>query len=851
MLAPLKMFRLLIAIFMIVGVGLGAGAWKHRRVEEEMLGALRDTVRRGALAFLPEELRALQGVREDLQTPAYRAVKDRLLRLRPAHGRAAHLYVVRLLPGDGAVYLADAEPADSPEVVSPGDPFAEAAAASRFRVLGKGGERATDGPLVELSDDWAKGYALIADHGSGPESGPRDILGLTMPAAQVRRSAFAAGAGASAAVWLAGAFLLGLVLARRRHSVLDRQVRKLAAALEQSHAAAMIVGRNNRIEYANAGMCLLTGYSRQDLVGRDWRMLKAPDMPEPPFGEMLQSVHGGHSWTGRWTSARQDGTTYPVRSILSPLKGDRGEPAGFIAVFDDMTALAWREAELCAAKEHAQAGEHAKDQFLATMSHEVRTPLNGIVGFTSLLLDTPLTPEQREYVQTIRVSSEALIHLTTEILDFSDITAGRLQLEFQPCDPRRVVDDALEIFAGTAAEKHLELLHRVAAEVPARIRTDPVRLRQILIALIGNAVKFTPAGEVEVAVRRVDGWLEWVLRDTGPGIAAEDMDRVFEPFSQVDSSATRRFGGLGLGLAISRSLVQALGGEIAIKRGGGQGTTFAIRLPLEELQPPPARGERLAGRRLALVVEHPGLRTELSWLAGEWGATAVDCGLADLAQASWDLALVDADAKILAALNPWPDSLAGWRAAHVFCLVPVALPAETRRMLRSRFRALLNKPVRHAGLQELLVEALTAAPTVPLPAERTSLALRVLIAEDNRVNQTLLQHILDTLDCEWVTVPNGRRAVEELAIHAYDVVLMDLHMPELDGISATRQIRAGEAGAAAREVWIAILSADARSEQRERAFTAGVNDYLQKPVTLADVETALLRHRDERRQAMR
>jgi signal transduction histidine kinase len=391
-----------------------------------------------------------------------------------------------------------------------------------------------------------------------------------------------------------------------------------------------------------------------------------------------------------------------------------------------------RQQELLEAKNQAEAGDQAKGRFLATMSHEVRTPVHGIVGFTTLLLETQLTSEQREYVQTIRTSAEALVQLTGEILDFSRGEAGTIQLESMVCDLRATIEDALDIFAGAAAEKRLELLHSVDPDVPAQVVLDAGRVRQVLVNLVGNAIKFTPGGEVEVRLRVLSGkaasiapfdlglgagqmvaefedgsiTFEFSVRDTGIGIAPDDRPKLFQPFSQLDVSSVRKFGGAGLGLAISRNLVRLMAGDIWLssEHGGGSTFTFTVRgrpAPASDVTVSPFAD--LRDMEIGLIQLVPKLAEEIGQVLANSGARVRLHTLSEIAGSSADLLLVDCgqvDAEAASqALG------AHWKPSRMIGLVNVNLGSTARQALRPRFGSLLNKPVHHRALLDLLVRS--------------------------------------------------------------------------------------------------------------------------------------------------
>jgi PAS domain S-box-containing protein len=857
---------------LIVVAGAVTGWFGYRRAASRILAALVDDATRCAAAIEPANLRELTGSRADLPSPLYANLKRRLMRLKAVNPQVRFVYVFRFIPETGKVlYLGDSATSGAKDESLPGDEYPQAAQSPGLQQIIRTGLPATEGPLSDDFGTWVTGYALVAETPSTkPEVPIKEIVGMDIDAADWNRALWLAGLQNAFYVWV----LLGLPFAAYR--VMLRQtdqreaIRNLSEAMEQSHSAIMIVDLQSCIEYANRGLCQQIGYSRRELIGRSWRDFQVTETPAERLAELVSTVRSGQPWEGEWFNRRKDGTTYPVRGVVTPVKRRDGTMACFVAVFDDMTEVKRNERELREARDLAQAGDRAKGQFLATMSHEVRTPLNGIIGFTSLLLETSLTREQREYVQTIRTGGEALIQLTGDILDFARIESGRLQLELLPCDPAECVEEALDLLAARAAEKNVELLHWVDDSVPATVLADGGRLRQMLVNLVGNAVKFTEVGEVRVNVRARPGapapaaavpaganasapaepdgdtvTLEFAVADTGIGIARDQHAKLFKPFTQLDATTTRKYGGTGLGLAISRNLVRLMGGDITFESEPGRGSTFTISICVPVLSAP-APVPDLGGLRVGLVGPPGPLRDEIARLAARWRAhlSEVDSP-AGLAGANCETGLVVLDepaAREFAGRPAAPLPL----AARTFALVPVTLSTELRAALRAHFRLLVNRPVRHDALLGLLrgvhPEPLAATP----PATR--FAFNVLVVEDNPVNQRLVQRSLTNFGCKWTIAENGREAIDELARAGanYDLVLMDLHMPEMDGIAAVEEIRAGRAGERVRSVWITALTADARVNQRERAMAAGVNDYLTKPFKLPELEAALLKCRAAR-----
>jgi len=859
---------------LIVLAGAAAGWWQALRARAQLERSLLDDAESGAAAFRADEMNGLTGTPADLASPVYLSLKVRLARLQQADRRIRTVCIVRYLPATGrAILLADSEPPDSKKISNPGDDYAAAGRPLRLPAVLRGRLPALIGPEVDSSGTWVTAYAPVGGPApAGAPTHPAEILALEVGAVHWRRDLFLAGLLTAGSAWLILGLPFGGWLVFSRLSAQRDLIRKLSQAIEQSRSAVVITDLDRRIDSMNSGLCAITGWRRDELLGQPVATLASGEATEAQFQEIFAAAGAGRTWSGETVNRRRDGSTYPARTVASPVYSDSGRLAHIIVLIDDVTERKQGEAALVYAKERAEAGERAKGQFLAMMGHEIRTPLNGILGFTSLLLDSPLTPEQRECIRTIRDSGESLLQLTNDVLDFSKIDAGRLNLEPQPCNPLECVEAALEILAARACEKRLELLHSAGVGVPAVVLADAGRLRQVLVNLLGNAIKFTAAGEVEVTVqaeprppaRRVtpgplpDGsasagaWLlTFAVRDTGIGIPAEAFGRLFKPFSQVDSSSTRKYGGVGLGLAISRSLVQMMGGEISVQSEVGRGATFIFTITVDGAAPEAAPADSpdlvaLRGRRIAVVGGSASFHRELVRLVESRGAQAVAYSREQLAAGEWDGALIDLR---VAEAEDWRQVFAQrpeLSSRPMVALVPIDFPAAERDALRSGFQALVRKPARHQALCALLAAGQrpgrrTTSPFTTGSRSPAGLGLRVLLVEDDPVNQRLIQKMLDNLGCHWDLAEDGSLALSRLGRGTHDLMLLGLHLPEIDGYAVIEQIRRGEAGDHNREIWIVALAADAHEAQRLQITTGGVNDCLTRPFKLADLEVALRR----------
>ena len=644
--------------------------------------------------------------------------------------------------------------------------------------------------------------------------------------------------------------------------------------LESAPEAIYGIDLEGNCTFCNTACLRLTGYQENsELLGRNMHKVihyahpgGAP-YPVEECGIYQAFSKGLHTHGDDEVFWRKDGTSFPAE-YWSRLLHRNHRVIGMVVTFVDVTVRKQAEEAMRNAKEAAEAGSRAKSEFLANMSHEIRTPLNGVIGMTELALGTDLTQEQREYLQTVKLSSDALLNVINDVLDFSKIEAGKTELEASDFNLRDNLETVLRTFALRASEKQLELLCVVDPEVPDRVRGDPFRLRRILVNLLGNAIKFTDAGEVALRVQadQLDAQeclLHFSVSDTGVGVAPDVLKMIFEPFTQADSSTTRSHGGTGLGLAISARLVKMMDGEIWVESEPGRGSAFhfTARLRAAEGGPavvyPLAPLDRSAGVRVLIVDDNRTHRGILRRLLTQWGMkpTSAQSGEEALVQLRaartsgdpYKLMLIDSQMPGMDgfALIVRIQRLPGTAPATIMMLNAGGQRGEAARCTELSVSAHLLKPVRPLLLHDAISRTMggrkdEAAPITRFPEVTREPAepLRVLLAEDNAVNRKVATRMLETRGHQVVATTNGREALAALQKDTYDLVLMDVQMPEMDGLEATRAIRGLEQRTGFHQQIIA-LTAHAMIGDRERCLEAGMDGYLTKPLRPQELDLLL------------
>ena len=668
--------------------------------------------------------------------------------------------------------------------------------------------------------------------------------------------------------------------------------RRLNLILQSASEGICGVDRDERITFANPAACALTGYTNEEMLGRSLHLLlhhtRADGTPAPtidcPVFEVLRT---GESRGGQediyW---RKDGTSFPVEFAASPmLEGSRVE--GAVVVFHEIAERKRAEDALLQAKAVAEAASRAKSEFLANMSHEIRTPMNAILGLVHLLQQTDLSARQRDYAQKIRISAQSLLGILNDILDFSKVEAGKLELERVEFRLDELLQNLAVIVGAAAQDKDIEVLFSVAPEVPLDLVGDPLRLQQVLINLAGNAIKFTDAGEVVVSVRAVEvtegrAVLTFSIRDTGIGIEAAQRERLFQAFSQADSSTTRRYGGTGLGLAICTRLVALMGGAMDVESEPGRGSDFHFTAVFGRETDPAARPvcARRVPRGLSVLVvdDNPTARAVLGELVASFGWRADACASGAEAIAALERATADGrpyDIVLMDWKMPEMDGIETTRRiredGQVRAPVIIVVSAFGRERIGAQSESLglggaLVKPVTASALLDAVTDAYGragggdwtdhgpledgpdeigagGAPAGPAAAPRTRrplLGRRQLLVEDNSISQEVAREILQRAGARVAVAGNGREAVAraEQADPPFDAVLMDVQMPEMDGFEATRRLRAGPAG---RGLPIIAMTASALPSDKQRCLDRGMDDHIAKPIDVDELFAVLER----------
>lgn len=651
----------------------------------------------------------------------------------------------------------------------------------------------------------------------------------------------------------------------------EREIEKLLFSVNQSPASVVITDTDGNIEYVNKKFTEVSGYTFEEVKGKNPRILKSGEKSKEEYKELWDTIKSGKEWRGEFHNKRKDGTLYWELALIAPIIDKEGKIINFVAVKEDITERKKMEQELFESKLKAEQATKAKSVFLANMSHEIRTPLNGIVGMVDLLLGTKLDKEQEDYVKTIKYSSITLLTLINDILDFSKIESGKMSFEEIEFDLYQLVEISLKPLVFEIYKKGLEILIDIDKDVPRYIKSDPVRLKQVLINLVGNSLKFTEKGEILVEVKVVekkgnDLILKFIVSDTGIGIDRDKIEKIFQPFEQADNSITRKFGGTGLGTTISKFIVEKLGGEIYVispskldKYGGrGRGSEFGFTIK-------------------TIQVTADDIRKTFSKIKGLEKVLVVDDNQLNLKIMQNMLSVWNVECECLTSFNDFNKSLNDYDIAFVDYIMPEVDGLEVAKMIKEKNKNIkiiiftssilkedkekfdsigidgyIQKPISQSSLYDLLVSMFESKEQTQeeneIKIEIEKKVIKILVAEDNPVNQKVAKNMLNKLGYAVDVAENGEKVLEMMKEKSYDIILMDVQMPLMDGLTTTRIIREIEDDIKNNRnlghnliikkipLPIIALTANAMKEDKDICLANGMNDYLAKPLNLNELK---------------
>jgi len=814
---------------------------------------------------------------QDEGTANYLGLKQQLMAIGNANPDTRFVYLTRLV--DSKIkFLVESEPDDSKDHSPIGSVYDSAS--PEFAAVFTTGIPVAEGPYPDDWGVWVSGVVPLKDPGADQVVA---VLGMDIDARDWAHYIHAARLGPIGITGLISLMLIGFFAAANRiresaERILDSEQIYRSLVECSPNAVAMFDAEGRYLALNTAGLDAM-GWNESDVIGKPFTDVW-PENDRPAVADAVGRALRGERNSFEAEYIRSDGRSILWFVSLNPVVEQNGRISRLVGISMDITDRKHAEEAIRRSKTDAEQANAAKSDFLARMSHEIRTPMNGVIGMAHLLMGTELTPQQRGYAQIVRISADALLALINDILDFSKIEAGKLELRPSDFDLTTAVEEVVEMLAQRAAEKGIELAAVVEPSVPARVRGDGGRFRQILVNLVGNAVKFTNRGEVVVRVERVSQTatktvVRVTVRDTGIGISEEDGARLFQSFSQVDTSNTRKYGGTGLGLAISKRLAEMMSGQIGVQSRKGRGSTFWFTVEFKACEQPAAARDPnapdLHGLRVLVVDDSAASREVICEQLASWGFQSEVAGDGHAALEvlrrrtaegrPFGTLIVDSQIsdmsgpELARAVRDDP----GIRKNVRIVMTLIGAPLDPETMASAGIASCLTKPVRQSRLFDAIVEAMGrdagVSPAAPKTAAASNLAAsaqtrgaEILLAEDNEINQILAAEILRVAGYRYEIARNGQEVADALTKKPFDLVLMDCQMPEVDGLEATRRIRRKESEGAVLSprggrLPIIALTANALSGERERCLEAGMDGYLSKPIVpeemIRTIESAL------------
>jgi two-component system, sensor histidine kinase and response regulator len=649
----------------------------------------------------------------------------------------------------------------------------------------------------------------------------------------------------------------------------EEQIKKLYYAIEQSPNPIIITDLFGIIEYVNPKFIEVTGYTPEEVLGFTPRVLKSGMQSEDFYRKLWETIVKGNEWRGEIQNKKKNGELYWDMTAISSIKDAKGEITHYLAIKEDITQRKEFDKELLKAKLDAESATRAKSEFLANMSHEIRTPLNAIFGMSNLILETKLSEEQYEYANTINFSSEILLSIINDILDFTKIEAGKLSLENVSFDIYKTIENSIDLIAFTANKKGLEVISFINNDIPANVTGDPVRLRQVLVNLINNAVKFTEKGEIEIAVEVIDQSnndieLLFKIRDTGIGIPDEKKGKLFKPFSQVDASTERKYGGSGLGLVISKKIVEMMSGQIGVESMENKGSTFWFSVILgKDLNKENYVYQKFNNLNILVIDDNTNILKSMKYYLNNFGCNVFEANGVDQAinflknskelNKKLDFIIIDHDIEGFEG----DEILNNFRSLGLVENVKIilmssfaALNSEMKKGKIIKFGGYIKKPIKKCQLYECLfnlVYDINKNGIIKKQEDNTikeqSMSKNILIVEDNEANQKLLSTILTKLGNSVEIADEGKKAIEMASKNKYDLILMDIQMPEMNGYEVSEAIRKLKITTP-----IVAVSANVFKEDIEMAYKSGMNDYIGKPYKKEEIILLLDKLDEESKQ---